>query len=221
MKKVLLASLAIIILFLSSCASAQPFADEIAAFKKEDSTHKLPAVQPILFVGSSSIRKWENLRESFPGFPVLNRGFGGSTLTDVIRYANEVIFPYNPKQVVIYCGENDLASSETVTSQMVFKRFITLFGLIRKRLPNTSIEFISIKPSPSRVNIQAKVVEANRLIKGFIKKQLKCDFIDIYYPMLNADGSMQKELYLADDLHMTAEGYSIWQKIIAPYLLKI
>ena len=220
MKKVSIAILAIIILFLSSCASAQPFADEIAAFKKEDSTHKLPAVHPILFVGSSSIRKWENLRESFPGFPVLNRGFGGSTLTDVIRYADEIIFPYKPKQVVIYCGENDLASSETVTSQMVFKRFITLFVLIRKRLPNTPIAFVSIKPSPSRVNIQARVVEANRLIKGFVKKQLKCDFIDVYYPMLNADGSMRKELYLADDLHMTAEGYSIWQKIIAPYLSK-
>jgi lysophospholipase L1-like esterase len=177
-------------------------------------------VHPILFVGSSSFRKWDKLAQSFPGYPVLNRGFGGSTLVDVIRYADDIIFPYAPKQVVIYCGENDLASSETVTANVVFKRFVTLFGLIRKKLPNASIEFVSIKPSPSRKNIQAKVIVANKLIKDFIKKQSKTDFIDVYYPMLNPDGSMRKELYLEDDLHMTATGYSIWQKIITPYLLK-
>jgi lysophospholipase L1-like esterase len=77
-----------------------------------------------------------------------------------------------------------------------------------------------MKPSPSRQSIQPKVVEANRLIRNFLNKRQKGTFIDVYYPMMNPDGTMKKELFLADDLHMNSKGYAIWQKLIAPYLLK-
>lgn len=99
-------------------AQGNPFQQEINAFKQSDSL-QAPMNHAILFVGSSSFRLWNSMQEDFPGYSIVNRGFGGSSLPDVIRYADDIIFPYNPKQIVIYCGENDLASSDTVTAQMV------------------------------------------------------------------------------------------------------
>lgn len=147
-----------------------PFANEIKNFKQQDSA-SFPSKNAILFVGSSSFRKWTDVQSYFPGYEIINRGFGGSTLPDVIRYEKDIIAPYHPKQVVIYCGDNDLASSDTVTANVVLKRFKELFLLIRSDLPKASIAFVSIKPSPSRIQLFSKMQQANALIKKFLKKQ--------------------------------------------------
>ena len=137
---------------------AQPFANEIADFKKPDSISNPPA-NPILFVGSSSFRLWADIQSYFPGYTILNRGFGGSNLLDVIRYADDVIFAYNPKQIVIYCGENDIASSETVSADTVYNRFRQLFFKIRDRYPTVPVAFVAMKPSPSRYHLIKKSEE--------------------------------------------------------------
>jgi hypothetical protein len=140
----------ILFVFIAAHSFAQPFADEIQGFKNQDKSNPPPA-NAILFVGSSSFRKWTDVSNYFPGYTIINRGFGGSTFPDVIRYTNDIIIPYHPKQVVIYCGDNDLASSDAITADSVFERFRTLFEAIRVGLPGENIVYVSIKPSPSRV----------------------------------------------------------------------
>jgi len=196
-----------------------PFWDDIQAFKRQDSIQPPPR-HAILFVGSSSFTKWKDVQDYFPGYTIINRGFGGSSLPDVIRYANEIIFPYKPKQIVIYCGENDLAASDNVTGEIVFERFTTLFNLIRKNLPNVSVVFISLKPSPSRWHLRNKMITANERIKKFLKTKRKTVFVDVYHKMLGDDGKPIKEIFLEDNLHMNAKGYEIWQKEIKSHLLK-
>ena len=196
-----------------------PFWDEIQAFKKEDSV-KPPPKNAIVFVGSSTFRMWENVQQDFPGHAIINRGFGGSSLPDVIRYQNTIIYSYHPKQVVIYCGDNDLAASDTVTATLVFSRFKQLFNSIRKKLPAASIVFVSIKPSPSRQRLMPKMDSANKMIKSFLSKNKKTAFVDVYHKMLNADGTPKDELFRDDKLHMKPNGYAIWKDAIKPYLLK-
>lgn len=193
--------------------------NDIQAFKKQDSA-SFPGRGKILFVGSSSFTNWKDVQSYFPGYPLINRGFGGSTLMDVIRYERDVIFPYQPKQIVIYCGENDFAASDTVTAEMVFSRFKQLFNDIRKELPKVPVAYISMKPSPSRIHLMPKVLEANLSIKNFLKQKRKTDFIDVYYKMLTGDGKPMPEIFLGDSLHMNAKGYAIWQKLIEPILVK-
>jgi lysophospholipase L1-like esterase len=195
------------------------FWNEIQAFKKQDSI-SMPAKGQILFVGSSSFTKWTDVQEYFPNYKILNRGFGGSSLPDVIRYEKEVIFPYKPKQIVIYCGDNDLAFSDTVTAKTVFERFKILFTDIRKKDHKVSVAYVSIKPSPSRQKLMPKMEEANRLIENFLKKKKKTAFIDIYHKMLGADGTPLPDIFIEDKLHMNAKGYAIWQKEIQPFLIK-
>jgi lysophospholipase L1-like esterase len=205
--------------FLNAQQEQTPFRDEINAFKKQDSIQP-PPQNAILFIGSSSFNKWKDVQDYFPGYPIINRGFGGSSLPDVIRYTDDIIFPYKPKQVVIYCGENDLAASDSITAQMVFERFKVLFSMIRGKFKKVSIVYVSIKPSPSRQKLMPKMMAANKLIQSFLKKKKEAVFIDVYHKMLTQDGQPIDNLFVEDKLHMNKNGYAIWQKEIEPYLLK-
>lgn len=198
---------------------AQPFLTDIKAFKTKDSIG-FPPKNAILFVGSSSFTKWIDVQSYFPDTKIINRGFGGSTLPDVIRYANDVIFPYQPKQIIIYCGENDFAENDTVTVNAVVQRFEQLFYLIRTKLKKVSIGFVSIKPSPSRRKYWDKMIAANKQIKIFLSTQKKADFINVYDAMLLPNGRANGELFGADSLHMNANGYVLWKGIMKPFLVK-
>lgn len=217
MKRFLFIFVLVVISFTS--AYAQPFIEEIRDFKKGDSI-AFPPVKANLFVGSSSLRMWTDIQSYFPGYKIINRGFGGSSLPDVIRYADEIIYPYNPKKIFVYCGENDLAASDTVTAETVTERFKQLFYMIRSKWSKVPVVFISIKPSPSRAHLMPKMVQANQEIKTFLNRQKHTQYIDIYSLMLGADGQPNKELFIGDQLHMNAKGYAIWQKAIFPYLKK-
>lgn len=208
-----------VVAFTNSYSQQQPFYSDIQAFKSQDSIH-FPPKHAILFVGSSSFTKWTDVQSYFPGYAIINRGFGGSSLPDIIRYADKIIFPYQPKQIIIYCGENDLAASDTVTARLVFNRFKQLFQLIRKKMPDVPIDYISMKPSPSRQNLMHKFEEGNLLIKRYLNEKKNASFIDVYHKMLNEDGTPIKEIFIEDNLHMNAEGYKVWQTIIKPYLVK-
>jgi arylsulfatase A-like enzyme/lysophospholipase L1-like esterase len=207
-----------LLICLGSSVSAQPFINEIRAFQKADTLNK-PAKGAILLIGSSSFTKWQNVGDWFPDKRIINRGFGGSSLPDLIRYFDQIVTPYDPVQVVVYCGENDVASSTSITADTVLKRFIQLHGMIRKVYPQVRISFVSLKPSPVRASFLPTVRETNRLIEKFCKSSANTDYIDVFNPMLNADGSFMEELFVSDRLHMNEKGYLIWKKAMEPFLL--
>jgi len=230
----------ILFFFLAACRNANkvtiekeipeppppPFWSDIRNFKNQDSI-SFPPKNAILFIGSSSFTMWKGMQDSFPGYKIINRGFGGSTLLDQIRYVNDIVFPYEPKQIVIYCGENDLASSDTVIAPIVLDRFMQLCKLIRAKT-QAPIAFVSLKPSPSRRHLIPKMLETNRLIEYFIwasknpfdSTTITFHFIDVHSKMLNQQSQPIPEIFLDDSLHMNAKGYAIWKKEIEPYLIK-
>jgi len=218
-QKYLYGLLIVLLGFTEVHAQHTPFYSNIQKFKSQDSI-SFPPKDAILFIGSSSFTKWTDVQDYFPDFTIINRGFGGSSLPHLILFANDIIFPYKPRQIVIYCGDNDLAASDTVTAETVYNRFKQLFHLIRAKLPGVSIAYVSIKPSPSRQRLMPKMSKTNSLIKKFLKKNKNTAFIDVYHKMLNEDGTPIGGIFTKDSLHMNANGYKIWQKAIEPYLLK-
>jgi lysophospholipase L1-like esterase len=209
-----------ILIATAQTTSSIPFQEEINVFIKKDSI-AMPADNSILFVGSSSFNYWKDISNYFPGYPIINRGFGGSSLTDIIHFNQETILKYKPKQIYIYCGENDIAASDTITPQIVFERFKTLYIIIRNHLGNEiPIMYVSIKPSVARWSMEDKFVTANSLIRNFINKQKQTQFLDVHSAMLDTNGEVYKDIFIADKLHMNAKGYAIWQKIIAPTLVQ-
>jgi lysophospholipase L1-like esterase len=214
--------LIIAFLFCCSVINAQlppPFYEDIQAFRKQDED-SMPPKNAILFVGSSSFTMWKDVQDYFPEHTIINRGFGGSTLQDVIRYADDVITPYHAKQIVIYCGENDIAYSDKTTPEMVLQRFKKLFKIIRDDNPGVPVAFISLKPSPSRQHLWTKMKKANKLIQQFLAMNKKTKFINVWPAMFNKNGTIKKDIFLDDNLHMNPKGYYIWQKLIQPHLVK-
>lgn len=204
----------------NSIVHAQPFKQEVEQFKKSDSIVMPPKGQ-IVFAGSSSFTKWKDVAMYFPGYPIINRGFGGATLVDLIYFVEDAIIKYQPKQVFIYCGENDMADVDTVSPATVLERFKTLHSILLNKLPrSTKIVFVSIKPSVARWHLESKFIEANKLIKAYISTQKNCQFLDIHNSMLDENKEVLKDIFIADKLHMNAKGYQIWQKQFAPLLMK-
>jgi lysophospholipase L1-like esterase len=220
MKKViLLCSLLLAVSVTALQAQDKPrFWDDVQTIKHYDKMYNPPA-HPILFTGSSSIRKWDDLERTFASYVVMNRGIGGAIVNDITFYLNDIVFPYHPRQIVLYVGENDLPD-EATTADSVLIRTERLFHLIRSQLPEVPIVYISMKPSPSREKFQQKAIEANALIKDFLGKEKQTVFIDVFHAMLTADGKTRPELFVSDMLHMNAKGYQIWKELVEPHLLK-
>lgn len=211
MKKQLIA---LVILFISFQVSAQqkPYWNEIKAFRTQDSIQK-PQDGMILFIGSSSFRMWKTAKEDLHNKTIVNRAFGGATLEDLIYWQDDVVLKYKPKKIFIYCGENDIASSEKVTPEIVFERFKTLHTNLRKQFPKTPIVFVSIKPCILRWAMKDRMMATNALISTYLKQDSNAVFADIWDKMLE-NGEPMKDIFIQDNLHMNAKGYAIWTKAL-------
>lgn len=215
---ILLICLACITVQLKAVAQdARPFWSEIEAFQKQDSL-AMPAKNGIVFVGSSSIRMWKDAEQTFKKYQVINRGFGGSTLAEAITYLDYLVFPYEPRQVVIYSGENDVAGGVSATE--TFQRFKTLVTKIRAKQAELPLVYLSMKESPSRKQHRDTLLKANNMIKDYMSTLSKAVYVDVNAKMLDKDGSTRPELFREDMLHMKKEGYDIWKKALQPHLLK-
>jgi len=196
-------------------AEPSRWAAAIDRLTETDATRPPPS-HGIVFVGSSSIARWNTLTGDFPGMPVIQRGFGGSELADSVFYLDRIVVPYQPKTVVLYAGENDIKagkSPETVAAD--FNDFCTK---LHAELPKTRIVCVSLKPSPSRWKLREKMEQCNALIAAACAKDPRLTFVDVWKVMLDADGQPRPELFVNDMLHMKPEGYALWIKAISPVL---
>ena len=186
----------------------------IVQYEAQDAANR-PAPGGIVFTGSSYIKRWTNLVEDFPGLPVLNRGFGGCQLADVWHYADRIVIPYAPREVVIYAGGNDINAKKP--PHLVFGDFVALMERLRAALPGVKLVFISCPPSPKRRSQTADIRELNALIAEYSAKH-EIAFVNTFDLMLGPDGLPRLDIYVEDQLHMNAKGYAIWRDTVAPHL---
>ncbi len=202
-------------------AQQPPFYNDVQKLKqKTDSIVQTETEKSILFIGSSSFTMWRSVQEDLPEYKIINNAFGGSTLLDVIRYVDDIVPTKHTKQIVVYCGENDLASDSSVTGEIVAQRFEQLFHLLRKKIKNVPIVYVSMKPSPSRVHLMEKMEKGNQLIGWFLKKEKHRGYVNVYNKMLNEDGTVMENIFLGDRLHMNKAGYEIWIPLLKKALMK-
>jgi hypothetical protein len=194
-----------------------PFDNEIRAFKHQDSL-SFPKPNGILFIGSSSIRKWTDLEQRFSGEAIIRRGVGGSQMWQLADYYMPyILFPYHPRKIFIYEGENDIAAGKS--GQFVADEFTRLWVMIHQKLPTAGIYFLSIKPSPCRAKYFAENDKANTLIKAYLSNKPKSYFIDVS-TVIYKDGTTlpDSSLFQPDYLHLNSKGYDKWQKVLQPYV---
>jgi len=173
------------------------------------------ASDAVLFVGSSSIRLWQT-RECFEEFEVINRGFGGSQISDVNYFAKRIVLRYEPKVIVFYAGDNDVAAGKS--AKRVFDDYMKFEKLVHKELGDTRIIFVSIKPSRRRWSLWYVMNGANMMIKDFSMRDSRLFYFDGATPLLDSDGEPKVELFLDDKLHLNSKGYEVWTKLLKPII---
>lgn len=215
MKKIVLLQLFTIFAFFTSFSQQynNVWVDEI---KELDSINEGYTKGGILFTGSSSIKFWESPSKDFENSKIIKTGFGGSQIIDLIENFDEVIYKYEPKKIIIYSGDNDIESGKS--AEIVFGDFCTLYGMIKVKLPETEVYYISIKPSKNRWSKVIEMRKANTMINEFLNSRSNGHFIDIFSPMIGLNGEPEDDWFIEDCLHMTKEGYELWTKIIGPYI---
>jgi lysophospholipase L1-like esterase len=214
MKKLLLTTFSLFIFYLSH---SQNFMNEIKNFEKQDSI-SMPATGQILLVGSSTFRFWVTSKEDLAGYSTLNRGFGGSQMSDVNYYFDRIVSKYQPKMILVYEGDNDLAAGESPES--VFEDFKIFAYKVKTILPNSKVGYCSIRPSIARTNLRDKQVQTNQMIKDFCEKNKSFYFIDFYKEYFLPNGDLMPDVFVADKLHLNKQGYEIWTKATRKFLKK-
>ena len=196
-------------------ADAAQWEQAIRAFESAD-TAAPPPKGGIVFIGSSSIRMWTSLATDFPGMPVINRGFGGSQLPEVTAYVDRIVTPYQPRQVIVYCGGNDINAGRSAGD--ILADFQALVRAIHAAHPVARVAYISIAPNPARWSQIGTVKATNQVVKEWIATDPRLTFIDVFAAMLGPDGQAKPDIFLADRLHMNAKGYAIWRAVVGPHL---
>ena len=196
-------------------AQANKFAKEITAFEAADKTNP-PPQGAILFTGASGIKRWSTLAQDFPDLKVINRGFGGSQISDSIHFLDRVSIPYHPKTIVLQAGGNDLNAGKPVAQ--VVADFKTYVEKVRAKLPEVKIVYLGQGPSPARWAQREQQQELNRLVREICAAGKNMVFVDLWDVTLGSDGQPRPELFVADKLHPSAEGYKLRTKLLRPVI---
>ena len=186
----------------------------ISRFEERDKQNP-PPKGAILFLGSSSIVRW-NTKKLLPDLVTINRGFGGSQVTDSLEFAERILIPYAPRIVVFYAGDNDIAAGKT--PDRVLSDYKALVAKTRATLPKTKFIYVPIKPSVARWKLWPKMKQANGMIETFSRSDQNLVYLDIASPMLGPAGRPRKELLAKDGLHLSAAGYTLWTSLLKPLL---
>lgn len=190
------------------------FQKGIDAFVDQDRNNSHPE-NAILFVGSSSIRLWAT-RKVFGDYPVINRGFGGSHISDVNHYFDLVVKKHAPDVIVFYAGDNDIAAGKPPSQ--VFDDYVEFAGRVKAELASSCVIYLPIKPSINRWQMWPAMQEANAMIETFSRSNDRFYYVDIAGPMFSDDGRPRPELFIGDGLHLNERGYELWESILAPHL---
>lgn len=212
--------------FLHSClvlcfVTSMVFAQDPLRFKKEieDLVATDASVNEndlIIFAGSSSFRLWKEMTSDFSAYNVINRGFGGSEMSDLLYYADELILKHRPEKIFVYEGDNDLASKRPVDT--IIDNADQLVKKIRAQHPQAKIYLLTPKPCPSRWHLKKSYVQFNKKLKRFAKRRDNVAVVDVWKPLLGKNKQPRKELFIEDELHMNRKGYEMWIEILKPYL---
>jgi len=208
--------------FVAKLRSADPAMWEGAIRKFEEEDRRSPPPRGVIvFTGSSSIRFWKSLKEDMAPLPVLNRGFGGSQVHQVTHFADRIVLPYQPRAVVFYAGENDMAGlffSRKRTPVEIRDAYREFCQNIHRALPEVPIYYISTKPPKRRLKLWPAMQEANRLVREYCAPNERLHYIDIVPAMLDADGKPRRDVFKWDGIHLNEKGYAIWTSVVRPVL---
>lgn len=171
--------------------------------------------ETVVFTGSSSIRSWDNLQNVFPDHQIVNSGFGGSQASDLLIYLDELVLRYQPKQVFIYEGDNDISFKKK--PRQIRLDILQIINNIKAHHSGTNIVLIAAKPSLARWHLRRKYKKLNQKLKRLAKHDPSLEYANVWNIMLNGR-TVREDIFLEDGLHMNSKGYQLWYSVLKQYI---
>lgn len=200
--------------------TAKSWEPEIQRLEARDKTEK-HREDAILFVGSSSIRLWDNIENDMAPYFVIQRGYGGAKLSDLIFYTDRLVYPHNFRALVVFVANDITGGADDKSPQEVLKLYKEVIRVVREKYPTKPIFFVEITPTNSRWKVWPQIQQANSLIKGYCSPSKNLYFIETANAFLNEKGTPNNELFVQDQLHLKQQGYDIWASLIKQQLRQV
>jgi hypothetical protein len=212
----------VLLLSVLSCSPLKEYRElpEVKAWEKEiekfemlDQTEHYPE-DAVMFAGSSSIRLWSTLSKDMAPYSVIQRGYGGAKLSDYAVYADRIFSPHICSAMVLFIANDITGGTNDKSPEEVRKLFSVIHKTFRKSHPGIPVFYIAITPTRSRWKAWPEISKANSQIKEWCKNQPNTYFIGTDTAFLNQNGEPKEELFINDKLHLNADGYKVWTRII-------
>ncbi|MCL2119361.1 MAG: GDSL-type esterase/lipase family protein [Planctomycetaceae bacterium] len=192
------------------------FEKDIVDYEKKTLDHPLPE-NCSMFVGSSTWRWWgDQLEKDFAEFHAVNRGFGGSTVPDVLHVMHRIITPHKPARVVFFCGGNDIAGG--ARAEKTFENLKTFLLRLWDASPDTEVFFVSNTRAPVREQFHEETIKYNNLVRDLADQMTRLHYIDTFTTLAGDDGKAQEKYFLQDRLHLNRDGQERWIPVITQAL---
>ena len=190
---------------------------EIARLEARDKTESHPA-DGILFVGSSSIRRWDEIAGDMAPYHPIQRGYGGAKWSDVAVFADRLISPHSFRAVVLFVGNDVSGKDDDKSPEEVARLFAHVAGRVREHDRQAPIFFVAVTPTPARFKAWPDIRAANTAVRAVCRATEGTHYIGTESTFLDASGRPRPELFVEDALHLNRAGYVRWAAAIKSHL---
>lgn len=192
----------------------------IKKFEELDKKSDYPA-DSILFMGSSSIRLWDTLARDMAPYPVIQRGYGGAKFQDLAVFAERIVHPHEFRALVIFVANDIVGKDSDLAPEEVAALYQDVVATVRKKNAEAPVFLIAITPTQSRWKAWPQIQKANAAMEAVCQAQENVHFIRTEEAFINGDRLPKTELFRDDQLHLNADGYQLWTKIVRKELERV
>ncbi len=220
----MLIKILLVLAVLSPLQTADPLADyraaaierweaDIRALEKLDQQQQDPA-HAVLFLGSSSIRRWESIAKDMAPYPVSQRGYGGAKYSDLAVFTERLLGTHQFDAVAVFVGNDIVGKKEDKTPEEVLRLVKIVVGKIHEKKTDAPVFLIAITPTSSRFAAWDKIQQVNSLLESYSQAEKLVHYIGTAEHFLDSANKPIDKYFVEDKLHLNQEGYKVWSGII-------
>ena len=168
----------------------------------------------VLLVGDSITIQWgDSWKKHFPTLKAVNIGIGGDKTQNILwRLDHGGVEGLQPKAIVLMIGNNNMFFTPETGIEAAAKGIKMCVRNLREKFPDASLVLAKILPAHAPGNRFHDDIKKTNLALDALKldADTKVRVLDLTTDFTNADGTIKKELFTPDNIHLSPAGYAVY-----------
>lgn len=194
-------------------AAIERWEKEIVKLEARNQSEQYPS-DAILFLGSSSIRRWDEIAVDMSPYRAIQRGYGGAKYSDVAVFAERLIHPHQYRALVMFVGNDVSGKPADHTPDQVEQLVRHIVAVSHAHQSDAPVLIIEVTPTEKRFEVWPKIREVNARLREIALTTPNTYFVATAGDYLDRDGNPRNELFVEDRLHLNRDGYQRWSTLI-------